>query len=259
MIKILYLGDIVGSSGRRIVKKALPQLKSEHNIDLVIANAENAAHGKGITKKIYYQLCESGIDLFSMGNHTFSKNDVYPLLEEVQNMVVPDNMERDAGVSTLTTTIKGKTLQLSNVMGEVFMHNTLYSPFEAMQAILDNTKSDIHIVDIHGEATSEKIAFGYAFKDQVSAIVGTHTHVQTADEKILDGCAYITDLGMCGTYHSVLGRDIDEILARFRNQERRPYQIAEGEAILHGVVISIDENTNRAVSIERIKLLENEL
>ena len=259
MIKILYLGDIVGSSGRRIVKKAIPIIKQKHEIDIVIANAENAAHGKGITKKIYYQLLESGIDLFSMGNHTFAKSDIYELLDKIDNMVVPDNMNRNTGVSTLTIKIKDRQIRLSNVMCEVFMHNTLYSPFEAIQTILDTTKSDIHIVDIHGEATSEKIAFAYAFKNYLTAIVGTHTHVQTADEKILDGCAYITDLGMCGTYHSILGRDIEEILARFLYKEKKPYKIAEGEAILHGVIITIDEKTNRSISIERLKLLENEL
>lgn len=256
MIRILYLGDIVGSSGRRIIKQQLPILKEKYKIDLTIANAENAAHGKGITKKIYYQLCDMGIDLFSMGNHTYAKKDVYDILETIENMAVPQNIEEVFGVGTIYTTIKNKKIAVTNVMGEVFMFGTVKSPFEYMQEILPTIQADIHIVDIHAEATSEKIAFGYAFKDQLSAVVGTHTHVQTADEKIIDGCGYISDLGMCGTYHSVLGRDIDEILCRFLKTEKKPYKIAEGFAILQGVVLEFEEENNRCVSIERIQILE---
>lgn len=257
-MNILILGDIVGSSGRRIVKKLLPVLKEKYAIDLTIANAENAAHGKGITKKIYYQLCESGIDYFTMGNHTFAKNDIFNFIHDIENMVIPYNMEKEVDIPSIVIEYQGKKIAISNLMCEVFMHNTAFSPFVAMEEILNRIEADIHIVDLHGEATSEKIAMFYAFKNRLTALVGTHTHVQTADEKIVDGCAYITDLGMCGTYHSILGRDIDEILARFLHQEKKPYKIAEGEAILHGVVIEIDPATNQAIRIERIKLLEND-
>lgn len=256
MIRILYLGDIVGSSGRRVIKQQLARLKQQYHIDVTIANAENAAHGKGITKKIYYQLCDMGIDYFSMGNHTFAKKDIYDLLPNIHNMVVPANMGEEIGVHTICFECKGKKIALSNLLTEVFMYGVTQSPFEIMNEILNQENCDIHIVDIHGEATSEKIAFLYAFKDKLSLIVGTHTHVQTADEKIVDGCGYITDLGMCGTYHSILGRDIDEILDRFLGQEKRPYKIAEGQAILHGIVVEIDENTNRCHSIQRIQIME---
>lgn len=256
MIRILYLGDIVGSSGRRIIKQQLSKLKKKYHIDITIANAENAAHGKGITKKIYYQLCDMGIDYFSMGNHTFAKKDIYDLLPTINNMVVPANTIEDVGVHTLYFECKGKRIALSNLLTEVFMYGTVKSPFEVMNEILKEVECDMHIVDIHGEATSEKIAFLYAFKNQLSLIVGTHTHVQTADEKIVDGCGYISDLGMCGTYHSILGRDIDEILSRFLSKEKKPYKIAEGEAILHGIVVELDENTNRCHSIQRIQVME---
>ncbi len=256
MIKILYLGDIVGSSGRRIIKKHLSSLKQKYAIDIVIANAENAAHGKGMTKKIYYQLCEMGIDYFTMGNHTFSKPDIYQFIEQVDNMTVPLNMEKSVEISPII--IENKKIVISNVMGEIFMHNTINSPFEIMESVLKQYPDYMHIVDIHGEATSEKIAFFYHFKNRVQLIVGTHTHVQTSDEKIVDGCGYITDLGMCGTYHSVLGRDIEEILARFLNKQRLPYKIAEGEAILHGIVAEIDEINKQCVSIKKIKIMEND-
>lgn len=256
MIRILYLGDIVGSSGRRVIKQQLAMIKSQYDIDLTIANAENAAHGKGITKKIYYQLCDIGIDLFTMGNHTYAKKDIYQILETIDNMAVPQNIEEVAGVGTIYTTIKNKKIAITNVMGEIFMYGTTKSPFMYMKELLSQVTADIHIVDIHAEATSEKIAFGYAFKDYLTAVVGTHTHVQTADEKVIDGCGYISDLGMCGTYHSVLGRDIEEILSRFFQKEKQPYKIAEGQAILQGVILTIDEDTNRCSSIERIQILE---
>lgn len=257
-MKILYLGDIVGSSGRRIIKKILPKLKSQYKIDVTIANAENAAHGKGITKKIYYQLKEMGIDYFTMGNHTYSKKDIFPLLEEINDIATPYNEKTIAGKVVLFE-YQNKTIALVNILCEVFMQPTSLSPFEAMEEVLHEYLADMYIVDIHGEATSEKIAFFYHFKNRVNLIVGTHTHVQTSDEKIVDGCGYITDLGMCGTYHSILGRDIDEILSRFLKQDRQPYKIAEGEAILHGVVVEIDSQTNQTISIEKIKVLEDDL
>lgn len=255
-MKILMVGDIVGSVGRSMINDYVKKIKEEENIDLVIANAENAAHGKGITRKIYNQLLSYGVDVITMGNHTFSKKVLEEFIDELDVMVRPKNMTPvGLGQSTVIVEVKGKKVAISNLIGEVFMINCEQSPFDAMEEILENVEADIHIVDLHAEATSEKIAFTYHFAKRCSIIVGTHTHVQTADERIVDGhCAAITDLGMCGPYHSVIGRDIDEILARFVNREKTRFTMAEGEGMFCGCIVEIDDSTNAATSIKRIQI-----
>lgn len=255
MINILFIGDIVGSSGRSIVKDKITLLKQQYEIDYIIANGENAAHGKGLTKKIYDQLMAMGIDMLTMGNHTFSKKEIFDFIEDA-NIVRPVNMEPlHIGKATRVVDIKGKKVAISNLSGEVFMHDVVDSPFAAMEDILDDVTADIHVVDLHAEATSEKIAFAYYFAQDVKAVVGTHTHVQTADERIIEsGCAVISDLGMCGAYTSVLGRDVDEILTRFTSDEKTKYTLAQGPAIFCGALISFDEKTCRAVDITRIQI-----
>ncbi len=254
-MNILFLGDIVGESGRKVVRENLGKLKEQYQVDLVIANGENAAHGKGITAKIYRQLRDYGIDVITMGNHTFSNDHIYGFIEGVNHLVRPANMEPlEVGRNVVIVECKGKKIAVCNFLGEVFMYNSLESPFDAFSKILDEVKADIYLVDLHGEATSEKIAFTYNFADKASAIVGTHTHVQTADERIVYGCAAITDLGMCGAYTSVLGRDVEEILTRFTSNKKTKYTIAKGEGILCGALVEIDEDTNRAKRIERIQI-----
>lgn len=254
-MKVLFIGDIVGSVGREIVREKLPQLKEEYAIDLVVANGENAAHGKGITRKIYQQLLSYGVDVITMGNHTFSKNDIFQFIEEADRMVRPANMEpTDYGEHTIVVKVLDKRVAISNLSGEVWMHNVIDSPFDCMEDILQDVEADIYLVDFHGEATSEKIAFAYHFSDRIQAVVGTHTHVQTADERIVYGCAAITDLGMCGAYTSVLGRDVEEIVTRFTTDEKTKFQIANGPAIFCGAVVEIDDLSNRAVAIERIQI-----
>lgn len=254
-MKILCIGDIVGSSGRSVVQKGIAQLKQTKEIDLIIANGENAAHGKGITHKIYHELLDSGIDVLTMGNHTFANEDIYAFIDDAKQIVRPANMEPSKiGVHTLVVNCKGKRLAISNVCGEVWMNHIICSPFEAMQSILDETIADIYIVDFHGEATSEKIAFVYAFVNRVQVIVGTHTHVQTADERIIESTAAISDLGMCGVYHSILGRDINEIVTRFTTSAKTKYTLAKGPGIFCGALITIDETSNKAVKIERIQI-----
>lgn len=255
MINILCIGDIVGSAGREVVAKYIPELKEQYQIDMVIANGENSAHGKGITRKIYQQLLSYGIDCITMGNHTFSKNDLFQFIDEADHMVRPGNMEPvEYGEHTRIFKVKNKRIAVSNLLGEVWMNNVVDSPFALMEDILDDIEADIHIVDFHGETTSEKIAFTYLFASRVAAVVGTHTHVQTADERIVDGTAAISDLGMCGPYRSVIGRDVDEIITRFTSDEQTKFKIAEGPAIFCGVVINIDEETNQAISIQRIQI-----
>lgn len=254
-MNVLFIGDIVGASGRAIVKEVLPSLKEQYQIDFVVANGENAAHGKGITKKIYYQLLEYGIDVITMGNHTFSKNDIFNFIEEADRLVRPANMEpREVGKSTIVVEAQGKKIAVTNLSGEIWMHDIVDSPFFCMEDVLHEVDADIYLVDFHGEATSEKIAFAYNFAGRISAVVGTHTHVQTADERIVNGTAAISDLGMCGAYESVLGRDVQEILTRFTTNEKTRFTIAQGPAIFCGAVVEIDEETNRAAAITRIQL-----
>ena len=254
-MKVLFIGDIVGSVGREVVRENLPKLKEQYQIDLVIGNGENAAHGKGITKKIYRQLLSYGIDIITMGNHTFSKNDLYSFIDEAERMVRPANMEPvDVGEHTIVVKVNGKRVAVTNLIGEVWMNNVVDSPFYCMEDILDNIEADIYLVDLHAEATSEKIAFTYHFCDRVSAVVGTHTHVQTSDERIVYGCGAITDLGMCGAYTSVLGRDVEEIITRFTSDKKTKYKIAEGPGIFCGAVMELDDETGRCVDIERIRI-----
>lgn len=257
-MKILLIGDVVGAVGRKMVFDHVNQIREQEDIDLVICNAENAAHGKGITKKIYTQLINNGVDIITMGNHTFSKKNLEEVIDEMDKMVRPANMlPLEFGQGYRIFEWKNKKIAVINLIGEVFMINCTESPFDAMNRILDEAEADIYIVDLHAEATSEKIAFTYEFAQRCSIIVGTHTHVQTADERIVeDHCAAITDLGMCGPYRSVIGRDVDEVLKRFKYKENTRFTIAQGKGIFCGCVVDIDDKTNCATSIKRIQIKE---
>lgn len=259
-MNLLFIGDIVGQAGREAVKRYLPALVETKKIDLVIANGENAAHGKGLTAKIYRQLKSYGVDVITLGNHAFSNDNIFNFIDEVEDVVRPANMEPlDYGKSSVVVEKKGKRIAVHNLSGEVFMYNITGSPFDYMKQMLASCDADIHVVDFHGEATSEKIAFTYYFAKQLAAVVGTHTHVQTADERLVYGCAAITDLGMCGAYTSVLGRDVEEILTRFTTGAKTRYKIAEGECIFCGAVVQIDDETNRACAIERIRIAPEDI
>lgn len=257
-MKLLFVGDVVGAVGRKMVFDNVPRIRKEENIDLVICNAENAAHGKGITRKIYNQLINSQIDMITMGNHTFSKKNLEEIIDEMDKMVRPANMyPLEYGKGYRIFEFNGKKIALVNLIGEVFMVNVSESPFKKMEEILSEIEADIVLVDLHAEATSEKIAFTYEFAKRCTVVVGTHTHVQTADERIVDDhCAAISDLGMCGPYHSVIGRDIDEILRRFKYQEQTRFTMAEGKGIFCGCIVEIDDETNQAISIKRIQIKE---
>ena len=254
-MNVLFIGDIVGKAGRLCVKEHLPKLKQQYQPDLIIANGENAAHGKGITKRIYQELLDQGIDMITMGNHTFSKNDIYSFIHEADRMVRPANMEPlDYGISTRILEVNGVQVAISNLCGEIFMNHVVESPFVSMEKILNEVKADLHFVDLHGETTSEKVAFTYHFAKRVHAVVGTHTHIQTADERIVYGTAAISDLGMCGAYTSVLGRDVDEVITRFTSDVKTRYTVAEGAAIFCGLFVRFDETTKRATQVERIQI-----
>lgn len=259
MINILFLGDITAQSGREAVIKQLPVLKKEYAADFVIANGENAAHGKGITSHIYKQLKDAGIDVITLGNHAFSKREVIASFSECKDMIRPLNMEPlDIGKAYIIKEVKGKKIAVLNVLGAAFMNVALENPVPVIERLLKNIKANIYILDIHAETTSEKKLCAYYFNDKFSAIIGTHTHVQTADEQIIDGCAFISDVGMCGCFESIIGRDKNEVIDNLVYGKKTRYVPAKGPAILCGVLIRIDEKTNRAISIERIQIRPEE-
>ena len=231
-MRVLFLGDIVAKSGRDAVLAQLDTLKEQYQPDFVIVNAENSAHGKGITFKIYNQL------LLSMNS-----------------IVRPANMEPfHIGKSYVIKEVSGKRIAVVNLVGKVFMDVCREDPVITMEKLLKEIDADIIFVDLHAEATAEKMTFANYFAPRVTAVIGTHTHVQTADEQIINGCAYITDAGMCGVYASILGRDIEEVIARSIYNESTRYTPAQGPAVISGVLIEIDDKTNRANCIERIQI-----
>jgi metallophosphoesterase (TIGR00282 family) len=261
-MRILFIGDIVGKSGRDIVSSLLYSLKDEFKIDLVIANGENSAHGKGITIKIYRQLLNEGIDYITLGNHAFSKGEILNYLDETDRIVFPYNhIKRTDEAFFRIISYKGLKFCLTNILGEAFMNETSMDPYKAFEEVVETTSAfgpDFYFVDLHGETTAEKRMFAEYFKDKARAVVGTHTHVQTADEDILKGCAFITDVGMCGAYDSVIGRDVEETIAASIRKEKTRYTIAEGPAIFCAVVIDFDEIEKIPVSIQRIQIRPEE-
>ena len=220
---------------------------------MVIANVENATHGKGLMKKHYEEFLFQGISLMTMGNHTFSKKELLDYIDEADRLIVPYNQPRALpGVGSREISIKGKRVRVTNLLGLTFMDGKSQNPFEAIDDILKDDQSDIHIVDFHAEATSEKIAMGYYLDGQVSAVLGTHTHVPTADEKILDkGTAYQSDVGMTGPYVSVIGCDKETIIKRMKTGLMTPFQPAEGEGQFLATLLCFDQE-NQCEKIERI-------
>ena len=257
-MKILFIGDIVGKSGRDKLSSLLFDLKRENNIDLVIANGENSAHGKGITNKIYKQLLNSGVDYITMGNHTYSKSEINEYIDDLDKMVVPYNHnKRNTENYYKVITYKGIKFILTNILGNVLMNEVSMDCFEAFKQVIEKTSDlnpDFYFVDLHAETTAEKRIFVEYFKDYAKVVIGTHTHVQTADEDIINGCAFISDVGMCGAYESIIGRDIQESIDAGINKIETKYLIAEGEAIFSAVIIEIDDKTKNPLSIKRIQI-----
>ena len=251
-MNILFIGDIVGRPGRNIVFDYLSQIKKDYAIDFTIVNGENSAHGKGITKRIYSQLIENGVDCVTMGNHSFSKSDIIEELPKLNRLIVPYNNNRALGTGARIFDIKGLKVCVCNILGEVFMNEVAESPFAAMEDIIKLYPDCVYIVDFHAEATSEKLLFAHYFQDYLLATLGTHTHVQTADERLIGRGAYISDVGMCGAYDSIIGRDIQEVMASHIDKEKTHFTVAEGPAQLCAVVIEVDEKNACAKSIKRI-------
>lgn len=254
-MRLMFIGDIVGKSGRQKVIELTNKYRSEYNLDYVIANGENSAHGKGITKKIYHDLLRNGVDFITLGNHAFSKSEIKLEFNELKNMIRPGNL-KDTYVGEWHKTVKINDLSvcICNLLGASFMEVCDTSPFVMMEDLLNTTNYDLYLVDLHAETTGEKLAFANHFSDRVQMIVGTHTHVQTSDERIINNCAYITDVGMCGPYDSIIGRDKDEVISRFISDKVTRFTVAEGESTFSAVIVEFDEESKKAISIDRIYL-----
>lgn len=255
-MKVLLIGDITGSPGRKIIKQELKGLLKEQGIDFTIANAENAAGGSGITPEVAQELFSCGIDVLTSGDHIWKRKEIIELISRDNKVLRPANYPDNIPGSGwgVYKAGNGQEVGVINLMGRVFMQ-AVDCPFrkamECIRKIEESTK--IIFVDIHAEATSEKIAMGWYLDGLVSCVFGTHTHVQTADEKILPkGTAYITDIGMTGPFDSVIGRKKEQILERFLTQMPVRFQMAEEDIQLHGAMVEIDTKTTRALSIKRI-------
>ena len=254
-MKILAVGDIVGESGVKKLKEELPKIRQEENIDFVIVNAENSAGGMGITAKIYNDLKEMKVDCITMGNHTWGKKDIFLFINN-DNILRPANYPSIVpGRGYNTYTCKDKKICVINLIGRTDMGVLSENPFLRVKDIVNKVKNnvDIIIVDFHAEATAEKIAMGYYLDGKVTAVFGTHTHVQTADEQILEkGTAYITDIGMTGPKKSVIGMDVDVSIKRFETSLPERYKLAGGECFLNACVFEINDENCRASKIKRI-------
>jgi metallophosphoesterase (TIGR00282 family) len=256
-LNILCIGDIVGRPGKRVVADNLAAIIKEHQIDCVIANAENSAGGSGLTYQIYEKLLKYGVNMITLGDHVYKKKDIISVLEKNDNIARPANFSAHAvGKSfALYKTPKGPVIAVVPLIGRIFM-KPADSPYDCIDAILPKLEqqADIIIVEIHAEATSEKVSMGYYLDGRVSCVFGTHTHVVTADEKILPkGTGYITDIGMTGAHHSVLGRKIESVLKNFRTRMPCPFEIATGDLRLNGIIVTIDSSTKRAEKISRFE------
>ncbi|MCW5937268.1 MAG: TIGR00282 family metallophosphoesterase [Fimbriimonadaceae bacterium] len=251
---ILFLGDIVGRPGREAVHRALPELRSEFQPRFTIVNGENSASGVGITPEIADELFISGVDVVTLGNHAFNKKEIYDYLKKSHYIIRPANLpSANPGYGVTTIERDGTRLKVVNLCGRVFLDG-YDDPFRAIDEILEQCDTPHVFIDFHAEATSEKVAFGFHVEGRATAVVGTHTHVTTADEQVLPGgTAYITDVGMCGPQPSVIGVDKDIILHRFRTGLPTRFEVAEKPGVVCGVVIKVEGSSGRALAIQRIR------
>jgi len=255
-MKFIFLGDVVGEPGRKAVIDTVPVFKKEQGIDFVIVNGENAAAGRGITPKITIDLLRAGISVITTGDHIWDQKEIIPYIDTEPRLLRPINYpDKTPGQGSIVLeTAKGK-IGVINVQGRTFMQPILENPFRVMDEAVSRmlVETQVIFVDCHAETTSEKIAMGRFLDGKVSAIIGTHTHTQTADEQIFPGgTAFLCDAGMCGPSQSILGRDIEPIVARFITNLPVNFPVAKGPVKIHGALIEIDEATGRALSIKRV-------
>lgn len=258
-MRILFIGDIVGRPGKHACSQLVPSLIRDRGLDLVIANAENAAAGSGLTQPMYNKLRHYGVDVCTMGDHVYKRRETLSLLQNSDRVVRAANLPREALGRELAVVEarNGRRVAVFTVLGRTYMNIRADCPYHAAERILNNLPNDVKIalVDVHAETTSEKMAMGWFLDGRITAVVGTHTHIQTADERVLPrGTAYITDVGMTGPYDSVLGRDKHAVVQSLVTGVPHPYTVAFDDARLCGVIIELDEATGRATNIERVNL-----
>ncbi len=261
LLNILAIGDIVGQPGRKILEKKLKNFINEQNIGFCIANAENAAGGSGITVDIANKLFSYGVNAITMGDHVWKRREIYDTLQSEQRILRPANYSPLAhGRGHVAIEKENYFVGVINLLGRTFM-KPIDCPFRAVDIAIEelSKQTNIIVVDMHAEATSEKIAMGWYLDGRVSAVVGTHTHVQTSDEKILPkGTGYITDLGMTGPHESILGRNIDRVLKSIVTQVPTRYDIAENDLHIEGVIITVNKETGKTEKITSIRLTEQD-
>jgi len=258
-LRILCLGDIVGRPGRQILHQKLAGLVRERAVDLVIANAENIAGGSGITANLFHKIRSYGVDVITLGDHIYRKADIIPTLQSSERVVRPANLAATAAGRrfTVVSTAAGIPVGVFSLLGRIYMNLPADDPFAAANWVLANLPENVRVCvcDMHAEATSEKVAMGHWLDGRCSMIVGTHTHIPTADARILPGgSAAISDLGMCGPYDSVLGRRKDRVLKHMTTNMPHSFEIATGDVRLCGALAEIDPETGRALSMERVEI-----
>lgn len=246
-MNILFIGDIVGRAGRNVVSYMIEQLTENNEIDFIIANGENVTHGKGISQAHLEELFDDGIDCVTLGNHYAAKREIFEFIENYDGLLRPHNLHRSIpGIGSNMFVVDGVKIRVTNLIGRVYMALDANNPFDTLQEIIKEDESDIHIVDFHAEATGEKQALAMAFDGKVSAVLGTHTHVQTRDNRILEkGTAFISDVGMCGPYNGILGASKDEVINKTWTGYPQVFDIQEDkEFVFSAVILHFDEQFN---------------
>lgn len=259
-MKILFFGDIVGQVGRNAIKHNVEKLVKKYQVDFVIANGENVTHGKGLIERHYNELLDAGIDCITLGNHYLSKDRINDYINDATNLVRPLNLLNSfGGVGSQTFLVNGITIRVTNVLGTAFMKEEVSAPYSALKELIDEIKDEdsIHIVDFHAEATGEKACFGYAFDGLVSAVLGTHTHVQTNDAKILpNGTAFITDAGMCGAANGVLGFEKNSVINKTLFGSTNRFELDTNDTeMINAVILEVDEISKKCLEIFPIKII----
>lgn len=256
-MRILCIGDVVGSIGCNFLRLKLPTLKQIKGIDFVICNGENSSDGNGITPSSAKFLFDSGVDVITLGNHTYRRKEAYDFIDENPFVVRPSNFPENIapGVGIRNIDTGRRIISVINVMGNMCMDNNLDGAFESIDKMLSKAESKIIIVDFHAETTSEKRAMGYYLDGKISAMFGTHTHVQTSDAQVLpNGSGYITDVGMTGTIHSVLGVKTEIIINKFKTRLPARFDLASGDCKMECVVFDVDDKTGRCISAESLRI-----
>ena len=262
-MRILFIGDIVGKIGRRMVREHLPDLIEKYQIDFVIANGENATHGKGLSRNNYNELLGYGIDVITLGNHYDNRDEIRKYIDNADRLIRPLNLAHDyPGDGSAVYDVDGISIRVTNLLGTAMMPEQVNNPYYALLELLsdeDLEPATIHIVDFHAEATGEKVCMANALKDKVSAVLGTHTHVQTRDYRIMNGVAFISDVGMTGLYDGALGFEKDSVTNKIVYGHSGIFKMPDdGRGLLSAVVIDVDDNTGVSENIFPIYLVEEE-